>query len=127
MSLSVAAKPARNQRLVYRENKIDRELLEPIFLTVDLCLIVLASILSVVIYLIGRAEPVANLETYAGLGLVAGLVYVAGARRLGLYHLQDLLRQRSDNRRVLQNWCFSVLLLAVLLFVLKIGSSISRL
>ncbi len=67
-----------------------------------------------------------NVETYAGLGLVTGLVYVAGARHLGLYQLHDLLHDGRDNWRVLESWCFAVLLLTVLLFVLKIGSSVSR-
>ena len=67
-----------------------------------------------------------NVETYVGLGLITGLIYVLSAYHSGLYRIQELFRQGPDHQRVLASWAFAILVLTVILFVFKIGGSVSR-
>ncbi|MGP9814501.1 undecaprenyl-phosphate glucose phosphotransferase [Rhodopseudomonas sp. NSM] len=68
----------------------------------------------------------AQIGVYAGLGLVASLVHVLAAHRLGLYKVNGLLERQPGHGRVGAAWCFAILVLAVILFMLKSGNEVSR-
>jgi undecaprenyl-phosphate galactose phosphotransferase/putative colanic acid biosynthesis UDP-glucose lipid carrier transferase len=106
--------------------KIGYAIIEPLCAVADAGIIVLAAIASGTGYHFFLSKTVGNIESYATLGLLTAVIYVIGAHHLRLYRIQELIQEGRDYRRVLAAWAFAILLLAVILFVLKIGSSVSR-
>jgi Undecaprenyl-phosphate glucose phosphotransferase len=97
---------------------------KPFLASFDAALVLFSSVVGGVGYqlFIGAYGDVG---VYVGIGIVASLIYVFAAWLLGLYELHVLLVRR-DYWRVLICWFFAVMLLALLLFLLKLGSHISR-
>lgn len=100
--------------------------IEPLFATVDCVIIVAAGGIGGIAYQHAVGGTAEDASFYAGLGLVASLAYVLGAHFLGLYRLNQLLDDERDGGRVGAGWCLAVLVLAVVLFLFKSGSDISR-
>lgn len=67
-----------------------------------------------------------EVELYFGIGLIASLAYAFVAWHLGLYRLSSLLQARRDFGQIGTAWLFVILVLAVVLFLFKLGSQISR-
>ena len=106
--------------------KIGYAIIEPLCALADAGLILLVGVASGIAYhffLTGIAD---NIETFAVLSVVTGVAYVVSAHQLRLYRIQELIREGGDYQRVLGSWAFAILSLTVILFVLKIGSSVSR-
>lgn len=98
----------------------------PLAAVLDVIIITLASLSTGAGYHLLMANEIGSLETHAGLGLVTGIFYLAAAHHLRLYRIQELFRKSHDSRRTLASWALAILFLSIVLFVLKIGSSVSR-
>ncbi len=98
----------------------------PLAAMIDVIIITLASVSTGAGYHSLMANEIGSLETHASLGLVTGVFYLAAAHHLGLYRIQELFRKSHDLRRTLASWALAILFLSIVLFVLKMGSSVSR-
>lgn len=98
----------------------------PLAAILDVTIITLASLSTGAGYHSLMANEIGSLETHASLGLVTGIFYLAAAHHLRLYRIQELFRKSHDSRRTLASWALAILFLSIILFVLKIGSSVSR-
>ena len=100
--------------------------IEPLFALADVLVIVLAGALGGVLYQRVLSGSIGDTGVHAGLGLVASLAYALAAHRLGLYRLNELLKQEHDNGLVWTGWGVAVLVLAVILFLFKSSAEASR-
>jgi undecaprenyl-phosphate galactose phosphotransferase/putative colanic acid biosynthesis UDP-glucose lipid carrier transferase len=97
----------------------------PALALADTLIIVAAGTLGGVLYQ-QALGGIVQVSIYAGLGLVASLLYVLAAHRAGLYRVNGVIEPRPSHGRVAASWCFAMLALAVILFMLKSGSEVSR-
>jgi len=100
--------------------------IEPLFALADVLVIVLAGALGGVLYQRVLSGSIGDTGVHAGLGLVASLAYALAAHRLGLYRLNELLKQEHDNGLVWTGWGVAILALAVILFLFKSSAEASR-
>lgn len=105
---------------------IPLEVVEPLFALVDVIVIVAAGGFGGIIYQKAISGSIGDAGVYAGLGLVASLAYVLVAHWLGLYRLDELLKQGADSGQVWMSWALAILVLAVFLFLFKFGAGASR-
>jgi undecaprenyl-phosphate galactose phosphotransferase/putative colanic acid biosynthesis UDP-glucose lipid carrier transferase len=117
-ALSVVVTPRRRQ--------IALAIVEPALVIAEFSIVLLCSVLSGVSYHLLSTSNIGNVEIYAGVGLAVAAIYAVTARHSTLYQTHQLLRGDRDFRRALAAWVFSILVLALLLFVLKIAGSVSR-
>jgi Undecaprenyl-phosphate glucose phosphotransferase len=102
------------------------EVIGPLLALADVLIIVAAGTLGGMLYHLAINGSIGSGAACSGLGLVAGLTYAVAAQRLGLYRLNELLEREPDNGRVLTSWGFAILVLAVVLFLFKVGGDASR-
>jgi Undecaprenyl-phosphate glucose phosphotransferase len=102
------------------------EVIGPLLALADVLIIVAAGTLGGLLYHLAINGSIGSGAACSGLGLVAGLTYAVAAQRLGLYRLNELLEREPDNGRVLTSWGFAILVLAVVLFLFKVGGDASR-
>jgi Undecaprenyl-phosphate glucose phosphotransferase len=102
------------------------EVIGPLLALADVLIIVAAGTLGGLLYHLAINGSIGNGSACSGLGLVAGLTYAVAAQRLGLYRLNELLEREPDSGRVLTSWGFAILVLAVVLFLFKVGGDASR-
>jgi Undecaprenyl-phosphate glucose phosphotransferase len=114
----VSAKGARAQ--------IGYAIIEPISAIADGIIITLASLAGGTAYHFFLTGTFENPGAYVGLGLVTGFIYVLSAYHSGLYRIQGVFYESPDHKRVISSWAFAILVLTVILFILKIGGSVSR-
>jgi undecaprenyl-phosphate galactose phosphotransferase/putative colanic acid biosynthesis UDP-glucose lipid carrier transferase len=88
--------------------------------------IVAASILGQVIYQSFWLGQAGAIDVATGVGLIAALIYVFLARYAGLYRLQAFLDPWRHFGKIISVWFFGLLALTAMLFLLKIGSELSR-
>jgi Undecaprenyl-phosphate glucose phosphotransferase len=100
--------------------------IEPLFALADALIIVSAQILGGFLYHFGLNGSGGDTSLHAGLGLVASLTYALTAHSVGLYRLDELLGREREYGRVLASWGLSILVLAVILFLVKLGGEVSR-
>lgn len=100
--------------------------IEPLFALADVLVAVLAGALGGILYQRAIGGSIGDTGVHAGLGLVASLAYALAAHWLGLYRLNELLKQEHDNARVWTSWSVAILVLAVILFLFKSGAEASR-
>ena len=100
--------------------------IKPLLAALDAALIILASVVGGAGYQLFVYGDAGDIEVYVGVGIVVSLIYVSLARVVELYELDVLLALRRDHWRVLACWVVAVTLLTLLLFLLKLGSHISR-
>jgi undecaprenyl-phosphate galactose phosphotransferase/putative colanic acid biosynthesis UDP-glucose lipid carrier transferase len=96
--------------------------IEPILAVTESAIIIASAVLGG----IAHEQVTAAASFHAGLGLVASVVYVLAAYRLGLYRFGELLDPQSFYGRVGASWTFAMLMLAVMLFMLKSGGDVAR-
>ena len=102
------------------------EVIEPLFALADALIIVSAAMLGGFLYHFAFKGGGADASLHAGLGVVASLTYALTAHGVGLYRLDGLLERERDHGRVLASWSLSILVLAVILFLVKLGDEVSR-
>jgi len=102
------------------------EKIGPLFALTDILTIAAAGALGGILYQRWIGGGVGNLGVYAGLGLVAGLIYVLAAHRFGLYRMNELLESAPDYGRVGASWGLAILVLAFIMFLFKSGGEVSR-
>jgi Undecaprenyl-phosphate glucose phosphotransferase len=100
--------------------------IEPLFALADILIVVAAGVLGGVLYQHATGSSIADTGAHVGPGLVASLIYALAAQRRGLYRLNELLEREHDNGRVWTSWGFAILVLAVVLFLFKVGGDTSR-
>jgi Undecaprenyl-phosphate glucose phosphotransferase len=122
LATNLAAGDARAQLAVPMSLKI----VSPLVATLDLCWIVLVAIATGLLYdavaLGTHAEP----RNYLGSGMAVGILYSAFAHAAQLYSAPNLLRLKRQIGRSVIIWVTVFVLLACLVFVLKIGAMFSR-
>jgi FlaA1/EpsC-like NDP-sugar epimerase len=102
------------------------EAIAPLFAAADVVIVILATVLGSGFYQLFAAGSAGDLTTYLGQGVVASLAFALSARHLGLYELHSLMQARRDYWRIIAGVAVFVVLLAVVLFLLKLGSQFSR-
>jgi undecaprenyl-phosphate galactose phosphotransferase/putative colanic acid biosynthesis UDP-glucose lipid carrier transferase len=98
----------------------------PLLALADTVIILVASVLGGGLYQLAIASPTSDIAGLVGIGLLSSLAYTLSARYLDLYSLQSLLQSQRQYWRVLTCVSFAILLLAVILFLLKVGNHFSR-
>jgi FlaA1/EpsC-like NDP-sugar epimerase len=106
--------------------QIGYAIIEPITAIADGIIITLASLAGSTAYHFFLTDTFGDFEVYADLGFVTGFIYAVSAYQSGLYRIQEVFSESVDHKRVLSSWAFAILILTVILFILKIGSSVSR-
>ncbi len=108
-----------------RRISVPYDAVAPLFAVADVFIIVIASIIGAGGYqlVIGGLFDVGS---FAGLGLTGSVAYGLGARQLGLYDIQILLRPRHEHLRIVLCILFMVFALTATLFLLKVGGQFSR-
>lgn len=105
---------------------ISLNVISPIVASVDLlCIVLLAAATGYaydVVVLSANADP----SGYLGYGVAVATLYSAFAHAAGLYSTPDLLRLKRQIGRSLLIWAGVFVLLASLVFLLKIGAAFSR-
>lgn len=100
--------------------------IKPLLGGFDAALIVFSSVVGGAGYQLFVHGELGDIEVYTGIGIVVSLIYVSAARLVDLYELHVLLTVRRDYWRILVCWLVAVTLLTLLLFLLKLGSHVSR-
>jgi Undecaprenyl-phosphate glucose phosphotransferase len=98
----------------------------PLLVLADAIIIIGASIVGAAGYQLLISDSLGDIQSVVGMGVVSSLAYKLSARQLGLYRLQNLLRPWRDYFRIVASVLFLVLILTVTLFLLKVGSQVSR-
>jgi len=101
-------------------------LVEPAVLTIDLLLIIAASVLSGVGYHWLFLDRVPDAGPYFAVGVLAAFNFAAVQFALGSYRVTSLLDCRKEMRRAAVTFCTVFLVLLGVAFSLKIGAEFSR-
>lgn len=92
----------------------------------DIVAIVVASVAGNAVYQYFANVTYGTVEVAIGAGVIAALLYVLIARMSGAYRTVSIFSGRKHLRQVVSQWILVSLILAMLAFLLKIGSSFSR-
>lgn len=97
-----------------------------IFAAADAGFIVLASLLGAEGYQLFVSGAPWNLDFHVGAGIAAAVIYLLIGRSSAFYQTVALFSARRYSSRIVWQWLLTSLLLALLAFLLKIGSEFSR-
>jgi Undecaprenyl-phosphate glucose phosphotransferase len=100
--------------------------IHPLIASSDAVAILLASVIGQSGYQLYLTGNFGDVDTYLGIGVVGSIFYTLVAHYFGLYDLQKLLQARRDYWQVMVGWIIVILVLAVVLFLLKLGNQLSR-
>jgi hypothetical protein len=92
----------------------------------DCLMLVVISIFSAIVYHVLFMSGIPPLEPYIGTDVVASVIFCSLAASAGLYQPAALLSRRTQTTYVLSFWFIVILVFALVVFLLKIGSSYSR-
>ena len=106
--------------------RLSYDALGPVVGLCDSALILIFSVLTGSGYQFLLNDQIGSVSTHFGVGIVASIAYALLAWNLGLYSLPALLQTRRDYGLMLLSWMLTVFLLALLLFLLKLGAQLSR-
>lgn len=98
----------------------------PILAICDAFTVTIASVAGGIGYHLFLLDGFGEIDVFLGVGVVASIAYAFVAWHLEIYNIPSLLRVRWDYGRILAVWLFVVLVLALLFFLFKIGSQVSR-
>jgi Undecaprenyl-phosphate glucose phosphotransferase len=87
---------------------------------------VLASLLGAEGYQLFISGAPWKLDFHIGAGVAAAMIYLLLGRSAGFYQAADLFALRRDTTRIVWQWLLTSLSLALLAFLLRIGSEFSR-
>ena len=99
---------------------------EVIFPATDALAIVLASLLGALGYQLVALEAPWNLGFHIGAGVAGATLFVLIRRSFGGYQLSEILSTRRELSIICSHWFLTLLLLASLAFIFKIGPQFSR-
>jgi Undecaprenyl-phosphate glucose phosphotransferase len=122
LATNLAAGDARAQLAV----PISLNVVSPLVATLDLCWIVLVAVATGLLYDAVALGAYGEPRNYLGSGMAVGILYSAFAHAAQLYSAQNLLRRKWQIGRSILIWVAVFVLLACLVFVLKIGAMFSR-
>lgn len=88
--------------------------------------IIIAAILGETVYQWLWLHQSGTIDFAAGIGLIAAFIYISLARSAGLYRLPAILDPTQHFGQIVGAWAFGLLMLAAVLFLLKVGSDFSR-
>jgi Undecaprenyl-phosphate glucose phosphotransferase len=109
-----------------RRFRLSYDAAEPLVALGEIVIIVLSSIAAGGAYHAYAYDWFGNVDVFTGIGMTAALLYVSIAKSRGYYHLAALVTGERCGRRIVSAWLIVMLTLALLLFLLKIGSDFSR-
>jgi undecaprenyl-phosphate galactose phosphotransferase/putative colanic acid biosynthesis UDP-glucose lipid carrier transferase len=98
----------------------------PLVALSDALLIILTSVLGGLLYHLVAFGSVPDLDPYFAIGILAMLAYQLIAWNSGLYRVTAWLEPRRSYTLILTAWFGTFLLLTLFLFLLKLGSQVSR-
>jgi Undecaprenyl-phosphate glucose phosphotransferase len=122
----VAAESVARARVGRRRVRISYDVIRPLIALGDAVAIMLASIVGASGYQLYLTNNIGDVDTYLGLGVVGSVGYALSAQYLGLYRLPKLLQARQDYWQIIVGWIIVVLILAIVLFLFKLGNQVSR-
>jgi Undecaprenyl-phosphate glucose phosphotransferase len=93
---------------------------------IDAFIIVLCSVAGGFAYHMAMAHSTLDVEPQLAVGLLASMFYVLRMNRGGLYDLSETAASGVEVREILVCWFTTALLLALVAFLLKVGSTFSR-
>jgi Undecaprenyl-phosphate glucose phosphotransferase len=97
-----------------------------VFAASDAGSMILASLLGAEGYQLFVSGAPWKLDFHVGAGIAAAMIYLLLGRSSGFYQAADLFALRRDTTRIVWQWLLTSLLLALLAFLLRIGSEFSR-
>jgi Undecaprenyl-phosphate glucose phosphotransferase len=109
-----------------RRSRIAYDIIRPLVALGDAVAIMLASIVGASGYQLYLTNNIGAVDTYLGIGVVGSIGYALSAQYLGLYSLSKLLQARRDYWQIIGSWIIVVLILAIVLFLFKLGDQVSR-
>ena len=92
----------------------------------DGCMIVAISLLAAIAYHLVFQSEFPVIKPYLSTGIVAAVIFCSLTASAGLYNTASLLSVRKQATYLLSFWLVVLLVLALILFLLKVGSSYSR-
>ena len=92
----------------------------------DMCLLLLASVLGFAIYQYYLTGGWVSPSDGLSFGVLAGVLFIALSRSRDLYEIQALLRPERNFRNILAILAITLLALANIMFLLKVGAEYSR-
>jgi undecaprenyl-phosphate galactose phosphotransferase/putative colanic acid biosynthesis UDP-glucose lipid carrier transferase len=106
--------------------RLSYDALGPFVGVCDSALILFFSVIGGAGYQYLLSDQMGSASTHFGVGIVASIGFALIAWNLGLYSLPSLLQTRRDYGLMLVAWMLNVFLLALLLFLFKLGAQLSR-
>lgn len=92
----------------------------------DFLSIIAVSLVSGAVYHQASFGSLGNGSVYLGAGLIIGLVFIGAFHATKGYDIQQIRAQRSAVLRIVGLWCASFAVLTTLVFLMKIGTTLSR-
>jgi undecaprenyl-phosphate galactose phosphotransferase/putative colanic acid biosynthesis UDP-glucose lipid carrier transferase len=114
------------QDLLARRRGWSYDAIGPLVAVSDGLLTILASVSGGLLYHLAAFGAVPELDPYFAIGILAMLTYQLIAWNAGLYRVTEWLEPRRNYGPILASWFGTFLLLALFLFLLKLGSQVSR-
>jgi Undecaprenyl-phosphate glucose phosphotransferase len=97
-----------------------------VFAAADAGSMILASLLGAEGYQVFISSAPWNLDAHVGAGITAAVLYLLIGRSSGFYQAANIFSARRNTTRVLRQWLWTSLLLALLAFLFKVGIEFSR-
>jgi Undecaprenyl-phosphate glucose phosphotransferase len=105
---------------------ISLNVVSPLVATLDLCWIALVAVATGLLYDAVALGAYGEPRSYLGSGMAVGILYSAFAHAAQLYSAPNLLRLKRQIGRAVVIWTAVFVLLACVVFLLKIGAMFSR-
>jgi Undecaprenyl-phosphate glucose phosphotransferase len=122
----IARPPARLASSESRLGMLSYQSLQLIAATLDMSLLVLACVLGFAIYQYFLNGEWASPNDGLGVGFLAGVLFIALSRSRGLYEIQALLAPERHVKNIWAILAVTLLVLANIMFLLKVGVEYSR-
>jgi len=101
-------------------------LLSEIIPVVETLIIFLAAIAAKAAYINGFLQSTQTTVPYAGIGIIGAFTALIVFRRSGTHDPQRLLRHQIETRQLFSGLCFTMLILLLALYLLKVSDQYSR-
>ncbi|MEP9357054.1 undecaprenyl-phosphate glucose phosphotransferase [Xanthobacter sp. KR7-65] len=129
--MSLSTENIRNERVsevrgAGVRGSLDYSSMTPLFVLMDVALILA---LSVIVAFLSTGQETASFEFTQplGIGVLAAVAFVLIATSQGLYKPWRMVRVVEEARAAVINWIFAILVVATVIFCLKVGDNTSRL
>ena len=119
----IAVPPFVTSRRSDRSWTISYRAIEPVAMVADALIILLAGLVSGVIYHLEFVKTPSNLQQLAGFAAVVAALFIALVKSRDLYTLPELLNFKSQIRRITIKWGIVFLFLTAVGFTMKSGKA----